>query len=88
MLCYFILDEKEGSHLIKKLPITLEQVPAIRSNTIIMQFEFIEHFLSTLIGKTFYKANKYEKLLLEYAAISNEALTNLLPKNNLNVWQN
>ena len=52
-----------------------------------MYFDFIEYFLSAVVGKTYYKEHRCEKLLSEYASVSDEALAILIFENNFETWK-
>jgi len=59
----------------------------LRNDTTGLYFDFIEYFLSAVIGKTYYKENRCEKLLSEYASVSDEALAILIFENNFETWR-
>ena len=58
----------------------------LRKNTSGVYFDFIEYFVSSVVGKNYYKENKCDKLLSEYASVSDEALAILIFENNINTW--
>lgn len=65
----------------------MEKVLALRSDTSGLYFNFIEYFLSAVVGKIYYRENKCEKLLLDYATVSDEALAILTFENNIETWK-
>ena len=48
--------------------------------------DFVEYFVSAVIGKKKYKENKCNKLLSEYASVSDEAYAILIFENNFDRW--
>ena len=49
-------------------------------------FNFVEYFVSSVIGKTCFKQNSCDNLLSHYATISDEAFAILIFENNLDAW--
>ena len=49
-------------------------------------FDFIEYFLSAVIGKSEYKLNCCDNLLSQYATICDEAFAILVFENNIDAW--
>lgn len=87
--CWSVSDYVEACGGITKVKgkISLEQILQMRSGSDkYIYFDFIEYFVSAVIGKKRYKANKCDKLLSTYASISDEALALLAFENNFDTW--
>lgn len=66
---------------------TLEQICELRAaEDGTTYYDFIEYFVSAVVGKKKYKENKCEMLLSQYASKSDEAFAILLFDNNIDVW--
>lgn len=64
----------------------LDQILLMRNDTTGLYFNFIDFYLSGIIGKMFYKENRCEKLLSEFSSISDEALAILIFENSKETW--
>jgi hypothetical protein len=71
---------------IKKMTLTMSDILLLRQDNSGIYFDFIEYFVSAVVGKTFYKVNKCQKLLSEFTTISDEALAILILENNFDTW--
>ena len=72
---------------IKKMTLNLEQVHLMRNDTSGMYFDFIEYFISAVVGKIYYKENRCENLLSDFTTVSDEALAILIIENNIDTWR-
>ena len=52
-----------------------------------LYFDFIEFFVSSVVGKIHYKYHKCDKLLSQFTSVSDEALAILIFENNINTWK-
>ena len=66
---------------------TICQVMELRKDTTGLYFEFIEYFLTSVVGKNCYKMYRCEKLLSEFTTVSDEALAILILENNIETWK-
>ena len=66
---------------------SLSDILLIRNDTTGVYFEFLEYFVSLVIGRNKFKYNCCDKLLSEYVMVCNEALTILIYKNNIDTWK-
>ena len=65
---------------------TLEQVLQMRSPNNFIYYDFINYFVSTVIGKMNYKRNLCIEVLSSYATVSDEAFALLSLENNYETW--
>ena len=83
----YFTDYVKACNGISQVTITVEQVLALRQDTTNVYFDFIEYFLSAVVGKKYYKKNRCVKLLSKYATVADEALAILIFANNLDTWK-
>ena len=81
----FVRAHKGGIRDVKK-NVNLDQIMQMRQEENIPYFDFIEFFVSSVIGKSCYKQNSCDKLLSEYVTISDEAFAILIFENNFDAW--
>ena len=72
---------------LEKVDMTIEKILQMRNGTNTCYVDFIEFFISAVIGKNKYKENKCDKLLLEFVSIGDEALAILIFENNFETWK-
>ena len=74
---------------IDKVNITMEKILVLRSGNESsgFYFDFIEYFVSAVVGRIKYKENRCEKLMSEYVTIGDEALAILIFENNFDTWK-
>ena len=58
----------------------------MRSKGNFMYFDFVNYFISAVIGKTKYKRNSCTNLLSKYASVSDEAFAILSLENIFDTW--
>ena len=75
----------KGIKAVKK-DVDLEQILHLRKENNLAYFDFIEYFVSAVIGKLRYKQNCCDALLSQYASVSDEAFAILIFENNLDAW--
>ena len=56
----------------------LSDILQLRNDTTNKYFEFIEHFVSSVAGKIYFKNNQCEQLLSDFTTVSDEALAILI----------
>ena len=66
---------------------TISNISNLRNDSTGLYFEFIEYFLSSVVGKNQYKMCRCEKKISEFATVSDEALAILIFENNLDTWK-
>ena len=66
---------------------TISQIMELRKYTTGLYFEFIEYFLSSVVGKNHYKMYRCEKMLSEFTTVSDKALAILIFENNFETWK-
>ena len=66
---------------------TLSEILKLRNDSTNLYYDFIEYFVSSVVGKNFYKFHKTDKLLSEYTTVSDEALAILIYENNIDTWK-
>ena len=64
----------------------LNKLLQLRQENNYAYFDFVEYFVSAVIGKTHYKQNSCDKLLSQYATVSDEAFALLTFENNFDAW--
>lgn len=65
---------------------TMQDILLMRQNPSSLYFNFIEYFISSVIGKNYYKYHKRDKLMSQYVTVSDEALAILIFENNIDTW--
>ena len=65
---------------------TVNQILLLRNDTDTLYYDFIEYFLSAVVGKREYKMYRCDMLLSQFTTVSDEALTVLIYKNNRETW--
>ena len=66
---------------------TVNEILKMRKDTSSLYFNFIEYFVSSVVGKTHYKLYKCDELLSKFTTVSDEVLAILIYKNNLDTWK-
>ena len=66
---------------------TLSDILQLRNDTTGNYFEFIEHFVFSVVGKKYFKNNWCDQLLSDFTTVSNEALAILKYENNVETWK-
>ncbi len=69
-----------------KKSINLDQIMEMQQAENYAYFNFVEYFVSSVIGKSCFKQNCCDKPLSQYATISDEAFAILIFENNLDAW--
>ena len=69
-----------------KKHVNLIKLLQLRQENNYAYFDFVEYFVSAVIGKTHYKQNSCDKLLSQYAMVSDEAFALLTLENNFDAW--
>src|SRR5688572_14454986 len=87
MSFFFILDYLKFCKENEKDIISLSQIMEMRKDKSGFYFDFIEFFVSSVVGKNQYKYNKCDKLLSEFTTVSDETLAILIFENNVNTWK-
>jgi hypothetical protein len=59
----------------------------MRKDSSSLYFDFIEYFVSSVVGRNHYKYHRCDKLLSEFTSVSDEALAILIFENNLDTWK-
>src|SRR5687767_2141263 len=59
----------------------------LRKDSTNMYFEFVEYFVSSVVGRNHYKFHRCNKLLSEFPTVSDEALAILIYENNIDTWK-
>ena len=84
----FFLDfvkARKGVKAMKK-HVDLQQILQMHKEDNLAYFDFVEYFVSAVIGKLRYKQNCCDNLMSHYASISDEAFAILIFENNLDAW--
>jgi len=81
-----ILDYWTSCKAKEKGIMTLAEILKMRTDTTGVYFEFIEFFISCVIGKNHFKSYRCDKLLSEFATVSDEAMAILIFENNIETW--
>ena len=71
---------------VSNMKITMQQVIMMREDTTNTYYEFLEYFVSAVVGKKVFKQFKCEKLLSEFVSKSDEAFALVVLENNLDTW--
>ena len=66
--------------------VKLDQIMQLHQSENFAYFDFVEFFVSSVIGKACFKQNCCDNLLSQYATISDEAFAILIFENNLDAW--
>ena len=66
---------------------TLSDILQLRNDTTGNYFEFIEPFISSVVGKIYFKNNQCDQLLSDFTTVSDEALAILIYENNVETWK-
>ena len=66
---------------------TVNKILKMRKDTSSLYYDFIEYFVSSVVGKNHYNACRTYKLLSEFTTVSDEALAILIYENNIDVWK-
>src|SRR5207244_845227 len=69
-----------------KARVNLDKILMLRSSNNLIYYDFIEFFLSAVVGKKKYKAKTCHYLLSSYASVSDEAFAILVLENNIDTW--
>src|SRR5687768_2577224 len=69
-----------------KEKMSMEQVLQMRLPNNFIYFDFINHFVSTVVRKTKYKSDSCTRLLSKFATVSDEAFALLSLENNYDTW--
>ena len=78
MFLKLTLDYWKSCKAKEKNIMTLSDILKMRTDTTGVYFEFIEFFISCVIGKMHFKNYCCDKLLLEFATVSDEAMAILI----------
>ena len=70
-----------------KSPMTVNNILKMRNNTSNLYYDFIEYFVSSVVGKNHYNSCRSFKLLSEFTTVSDEALAILIYENNIDTWK-
>ena len=81
--CFLYEDYCNACKLEGKPFMTISQIMELRKDTTGLYFEFIEYFLSSVVGKNHFKMYRCEKLMSEFTTVSDEALAILIMENNI-----
>ena len=65
---------------------TVDQILLLRNDNDALYYDFIEYFLSAVVGKREYKMYRCDMLLSQFTTVSDEALAILIYKNNRETW--
>src|SRR5687768_10630303 len=65
---------------------SMEQVLQMRSPNNYIYFDFINHFVSAVVGKTKHKSDSHTRLLSKFATVSDEAFALLSLEINYDTW--
>ena len=66
---------------------TISQILSLRKDMSSIYSDFIEFFISSIVGKNYYKENRCFKLLSEFTTVSDEAMAILTYENNIKTWK-
>lgn len=88
LLFYVLLDYWKAKGESGKETMTLKEILQMRKNSTSIYFDFIEYFVSAVVGKMKYKNHCCEKLLSSFTTVSDEALAILIFENNIATWNN
>ena len=88
MLCYhFFLDYYKACEGQSKTPMSVHKILNLRKDTSSLYYDFIEYFVSAVVGKNHYNSCRSYKLLSEFTTVSDEALAILIYENNIDTWK-
>ena len=65
---------------------TVNQILLLRNDNDALYYDFIEYFLSAVVGKREYKMYRCDMLLSQFTTVSDEALAILIYENNRETW--
>lgn len=65
---------------------TVKNILKMRKDTSSLYYDFIEYFVSSVVGKNLYNYCRSFKLLSEFTTVSDEALAILIYENNIDTW--
>ena len=66
---------------------SVHKILKLRKDSSSLYYDFIEYFVSSVVGKNHYNSCRSYKLLSEFTTVSDEALAILIYENNIDTWK-